>query len=150
MHTWFTVKVKYDRPGENGLITPTTEPYLVDAISYAEAEKRIFEEVKLYATSGELEIKDIRKTKITELFYNEGGDKWYRCKVNYIIIDEDKGIEKKAPQIMMVQASNFKEAVNTLIERMKSELSDYEIDTISETKILDVFTYTAPDATEAK
>lgn len=150
MYTWFTVKVKYDRPGENGLITPTTEPYLVDAISYAEAEKRIFEEVKLYATSGELEIKDIRKTKITELFYNEGGDKWYRCKVNYIIIDEDKGIEKKAPQIMMVQASDFKEAVNTLIERMKSELSDYEIDTISETKILDVFTYTVPDATEAK
>lgn len=150
MHTWFTVKVKYDRPGENGLITPTTEPYLVDAISYAEAEKRIFEEVKLYATSGELEIKDIRKTKITELFYNEGGDKWYRCKVNYIIIDEDKGIEKKAPQIMMVQASDFKEAVNTLIERMKSELSDYEIDTVSETKILDVFTYTVPDATEAK
>lgn len=150
MHTWFTVKVKYDRPGENGLLTPTTEPYLVDAISYAEAEKRIFEEVKLYATSGELEIKDIRKTKITELFYNEGGDKWYRCKVNYIIIDEDKGIEKKAPQIMMVQASDFKEAVNTLIERMKSELSDYEIDTISETKILDVFTYTVPDATEAK
>lgn len=150
MHTWFTVKVKYDRPGENGLITPTTEPYLVDAISYAEAEKRIFEEVKLYATSGELEIKDIRKTKITELFYNEGGDKWYRCKVNYIIIDEDKSIEKKAPQIMMVQASDFKEAVNTLIERMKSELSDYEIDTVSETKILDVFTYTVPDATEAK
>lgn len=150
MHTWFTVKVKYDRPGENGLLTPTTEPYLVDAISYAEAEKRIFEEVKLYATSGELEIKDIRKTKITELFYNEGGDKWYRCKVNYIIIDEDKGIEKKAPQIMMVQASDFKEAVNTLIERMKSEFSDYEIDTISETKILDVFTYTVPDATEAK
>lgn len=150
MYTWFTVKVKYDRPGENGLLTPTTEPYLVDAISYAEAEKRIFEEVKLYATSGELEIKDIRKTKITELFYNEGGDKWYRCKVNYIIIDEDKSIEKKAPQIMMVQASDFKEAVNTLIERMKSELSDYEIDTVSETKILDVFTYTVPDATEAK
>lgn len=150
MSTWFTVKVKYDRPGENGLITPTTEPYLVDAISYAEAEKRIFEEVKLYSTSGELEIKDIRKTKIAELFYNEGGDKWYRCKINNIIIDEDKGIEKKAPQIMMVQASDFKDAVNTLIERMKGTLGEYEIASISETNILDVFAYQVSDAAEAK
>lgn len=149
MNTWFTVKVKYDRQGENGLITPVTEPFLIDALSYAEAEKRILEEVRSYATSNELEIKDIRKTKITELFCNEGGDKWYRCKVNYITIDEDKGIEKKAPQIMMVQASKFKDAVDTLIERMKSSLSDYEIETVSETKILDVFFYQVADA-EAK
>ena len=83
------------------------------------------------------------------MFCNEGGDKWYRCKINYIIIDEDKGIEKKAPQIMMVQASDFKNAVDTLIERMKSALGDYEIDTVSETKILDVFFYQVADA-EAK
>ena len=83
------------------------------------------------------------------MFCNEGGDKWYRCKINYIIIDEDKGIEKKAPQIMMVQASDFKDAVDTLIERMKSALGDYEIDTVSETKILDVFFYQVADA-EAK
>ena len=149
MNTWFTVKVKFDSQGENGLITPVTEAFLIDALSYAEAEKRILEEVRSYATSNELEIKDIRKTKITELFCNEGGDKWYRCKVNYITIDEDKGIEKKAPQIMMVQASKFKDAVDTLIERMKSSLSDYEIETVSETKILDVFFYQVADA-EAK
>ncbi|MGM9745510.1 MAG: DUF4494 domain-containing protein [Paludibacteraceae bacterium] len=150
MYTWFTVKVKFDRQGENGLITPTTEPYLVDAISYAEAEKRIFEEVKPYATSGELEIKDIRKTKIAELFYNEGGDKWFRCKINYISIDEDKGIEKKMPQIMMVQASDFKNAVDTLIERMKGTLGEYEIASITVTNILDVFAYQISDATAAK
>lgn len=149
MNTWFTVKVKFDSQGENGLITPVTEAFLIDALSYAEAEKRILEEVRPYATSNEIEIKDIRKAKIAELFCNEGGDKWYRCKINYIIIDEDKGIEKKAPQIMMVQASKFKDAVDTLIERMKSALGDYEIDTVSETKILDVFFYQVADA-EAK
>lgn len=146
MNTWFTVKVKFDSQGENGLITPVTEAFLIDALSYAEAEKRILEEVRPYATSNEIEIKDIRKAKIAELFCNEAGDKWYRCKINYIIIDEDKGIEKKAPQIMMVQASDFKDAVDTLIERMKSALGDYEIDTVSETKILDVFFYQVAEA----
>ncbi len=141
MYTWFTVKVKFDRQGDDGLITKVTEPFLVDALSFTEAEKRILKEVKLYATSGELEIADIKKTKIAELFYNEDGDKWYRCKINYLTVDENKGVEKKVAQTMMVQASGFKNAVETLIERMKGTLGDYEIAMITETNILDVFAY---------
>lgn len=150
MYTWFTVKVKFDRQGEDGLITKVTEPFLVDALSFTEAESRILKEVKLYATSGEIEIADIRKTKISELFYNEEGDKWYRCKINYLAVDENKGVEKKIAQTMMVQASDFKKAVDTLIERMRGMLGDYEIATVAETNILDVFGFGQPNTENAQ
>lgn len=150
MYTWFTVKVKFDRQGEDGLITKVAEPFLVDAMSFTEAESRILKEVKLYATSGEIEIADIKKTKIAELFYNEEGDKWYRCKINYLAVDENKGVEKKIAQTMMVQASDFKKAVDTLIERMRGTLGDYEIATVAETNILDVFGFGQPNAENAQ
>lgn len=150
MYTWFTVKVKFDRQGEDGLITKVTEPFLVDAMSFTEAESRILKEVKLYATSNEIEIADIKKTKIAELFYNEDGDKWYRCKINYLAVDENKGVEKKIAQTMMVQASDFKKAVDTLIERMRGTLGDYEIAAIVETNILDVFGFGLPNAENAQ
>lgn len=150
MYTWFTVKVKFDRQGEDGLITKVTEPFLVDAMSFTEAESRILKEVKLYATSNEIEIADIKKTKIAELFYNEDGDKWYRCKINYLAVDENKGVEKKIAQTMMVQASDFKKAVDTLIERMRGTLGDYEIAAIVETNILDVFGFGQPNAENAQ
>lgn len=150
MYTWFTVKVKFDRQGEDGLITKVAEPFLVDAMSFTEAESRILKEVKLYATSGEIEIADIKKTKIAELFYNEEGDKWYRCKINYLAVDENKGAEKKIAQTMMVQASDFKKAVDTLIERMRGTLGDYEIATVAETNILDVFGFGQPNAENAQ
>lgn len=150
MYTWFTVKVKFDRQGEDGLITKVTEPFLVDAMSFTEAESRILKEVKLYATSNEIEIADIKKTKIAELFYNEDGDKWYRCKINYLAVDENKGVEKKIAQTMMVQASDFKKAVDTLIERMRGTLGDYEIAAITETNILDVFGFGQPNAETAQ
>ncbi len=152
MYTWFSVKVKFDRQGEDGLMTKITEPFLIDAMTFTEAENRILAEVKHYSTTGEIEIADIRKTKISELFDNdsEDADKWYRCKVNYLALDEKKGIEKKTAQIMMVKAANFKNAVDTLIERMRGTLGDYEIATIAETNILDVLKFIQPNEEEAK
>ena len=91
--------------------------------------------------SGEFLVTNIKRVKITDLFYNENGDKWYRCKVNLIIPDEDKGIERKSAVTMMVQASGMLEAVENLIAQMKSSLSDYEIAAVTETLLMDVFTY---------
>ena len=139
MNTWFTVKVKFDSQGENGLITPVTEAFLIDALSYAEAEKRILEEVRPYATSNEIEIKDIRKAKIAELFCNEGGDKWYKVKVNFCTIDEKTGKEKKTPNYMMVQAIDFKDAYDVFMEGMTGTMADFEISQIVETMIMDVY-----------
>ena len=128
------------RTGEDGLIKKVTEPYLVDALSFTEAETRICKEVQPFAT-GEFTVANIKRCKIAEMFYNEDGDKWYRCKVNYLSVDEEKGVEKRIAQTMMVQASDFKDAVDRLIKGMEGALGDYEIANVTETAILDVFQY---------
>ena len=86
-------------------------------------------------------VSNIRRAKIAELFFNDQGDKWYRCKINYIMLDEEKGVEKKTSQTIMVQATDLPNSISVLIERMKDSLGNYEIMAVTETAILDVFTY---------
>ena len=140
MNNWFECKVSFDKTGEDGLIKKVADLYLVDAMSFTEAESRIVEEVTPFV-SGELIVAHIKRAKIAEIFPNEAGDKWYRCKVNFISFDEKKQVEKRLPQIMLVQASDFQTALGNLLEGMKGTLADYEIATISETMIMDVFPF---------
>jgi len=144
MHNWFECKVKYEKTADDGKIVKVTEAYLIDALTFTEAEERTIEEMKPFI-SGEFEVSNIKRTRISEMFFNENGDKWYRSKVNFITIDEEKGIEKRVGQTMMVQASDMKDALNGIIEGMKGTLADYEIASITETLIMDVFRY-AKDA----
>lgn len=140
MNNWFECKVSFDKTGEDGLIKKVTEPYLVDAMSFTEAESRIVEEITPFV-SGELVVAHIKRAKIAELFTNDVGDKWYRCKVNFVSFDEKKQVEKRLPQVMMVQAASFKTALDNLLEGMKGTMADYEIATITETMIMDVFPF---------
>ena len=94
MHTWFQCKVKYERNVDDGSIAKVSETYLIDALSFTEAEERINEEMKPYI-SGDFMVTDIKRAKINELFENESGDRWYRSKVNFVSLDEEKGIEKR-------------------------------------------------------
>ena len=142
MHNWFQCKVKYERNADDGSITKVNEAYLIDALSFTEAEERINEEMKPYI-SGEFLVSDIKRAKINELFENEQGDRWYRCKVNFITIDEEKGVEKRIAAAMYAQASTLKEAVEVVEKGMKGTLADYEIASVVETNIMDVFKYKA-------
>ena len=102
---WFECKVKYDKTMENGLIKQVTEAYLVDALSFTEAERRFLEEIEPFM-SGEYMVTDIKRAKIAELFESNDGlaDRWFKCKVAFITLDEKTGAEKRANQMMMVQA----------------------------------------------
>lgn len=142
MHNWFETVVTYERTAEEGRIVKVNENYLVDALSFTEAEARIIEEMKPFI-SGEFEVSKVMRKKINEIFYNENGDKWYRAKVNYVTLDEEKGIEKKTGVTMLVQASTMKEAVDGIIEGMKGSMADYEIHTVTETPIMDIYKYEA-------
>jgi hypothetical protein len=146
MHNWFECKVKYDKTGEDGLIKSITEAYLVDAISFTEAERRITIEMKPYIT-GEFLLANVKRVKIAEMFTDASGDRWYRCKVMFVSLDEEKGVEKRIPSFMYVQAADIKSALDNLLEGMKNTLSDYEIASISETAIMDVFPYAAIEST---
>lgn len=140
MHNWFECKVKYEKTLENGMQKKVSEPYLVDALSFTEAEARIIKEITPFIT-GEFSVANIKRANFSELFFDETGDKWYKCKVNFITLDEKSGAEKKTATYMLVQASDFAKALENLNEGMKGTLADYEISAINETAIMDIFPY---------
>jgi hypothetical protein len=143
MHNWFECKIKYEKTAEEGKIVRVSEAYLVDALTFSEAEERINKEMEPFI-SGEFSVSTIRKARINEMFFNENGDKWYRCKVFFITLDEEKGVEKKIATTMMVQANDIKEAWDGLHEGMKGSMADYSVAAITETNIMDVYKYEAP------
>ena len=143
---WFECKVSYEKIMENGVQKKITEPYLVDALSFTEAEARIIEEMKPYV-SGEFIVADIKRARIAELFFNENGDRYYKFKVFFITLDEMSGAEKKTNAQMLVQASDIKDAIAVLENGMKGTLADYVIASISETQIMDVFPF-SPQSTK--
>ena len=138
MNNWYECKVKYEKTLETGTQKKVTEAYLVDAMSFTEAENRIIEEMTPYIV-GEFEVAAVKKARISELFIDPEGDKWYRAKVMFITIDEKTGVEKKAASNMLVQASDFQRAVKNLEDGMKGTMSDWEINTIAETLWMDVY-----------
>lgn len=138
MALWFECKVRYDRMTENGSVKKVNEPYLVDALSFTEAEARIIEKITPYI-SGEFSISAVKKTKVSEIFFDDSGDRYYMVKVNFITIDEKSGAEKKSASFIVVQASDFAGALKKFEEGMKGTMADYEIASIVETPVMDVF-----------
>lgn len=142
MTQFIETKVSHEKQFENGKIKNVCTPYLVDAMSFTEAESRIIEEVSPYMT-GEFTVSAVRKTNIAEVFDKFEGDKWYNVKVEYITIDDKTGAEKRAPNLYLILAYDFINAYNNFIVAMKNTMADYDIVSISETKIMDVFKYKA-------
>ena len=138
MANWFECKVRYDKLQENGAVKKVNEPYLVDALSFTEAEARITEEQTPFI-SGDFSVSAVKRTKIAEIFFVEGGDRWFLVKVGFITIDEKTAVENRSTSLILVQASNFKEAYDNFIKGMAGTMADYEIMSISETPLMDVY-----------
>ena len=149
MHNWFECKVTYEKMMENGMQKKVTEPYLVDALSFTEAEARIIEEIQPYIT-GDFTVADIKRAKISELFFNEVGDRFFKFKVYFITLDEKSGAEKTTAVNMLAQACTLKEAIAVLEEGMKSTMADYSIGSVAETMLMDVFPFAVDDTKEAR
>lgn len=143
---WFECKVRYDKTMENGLSKQVTETYLVDALSFTEAERRFIEEIEPFM-GGEFTVTDIRRTKIAELFESNDGlaDRWFKCKVAFITLDEKTGAEKRANQMMMIQAIDLRNAVKALDKAMEGTLGDYVIVSVAESPVMDVYRYKLAD-----
>ena len=119
-----------------------TEPYLVDALSFTEAEARIIEEITPFI-SGEFTVSDIKRANYSELFSSEeeAADRWFNCKLAFITLDEKSGAEKRTTVHVLVQAADLRDAVKKLDAGMKGTMADYIICSVSETAIMDVFPY---------
>ena len=141
---WFLCKIRYEKTMEDGLQKKVTEQYVVDAMSFTEAEARIIEQMSSYI-SGEFEVVEIDRCKFKEIFFSdeECADKWYKAKLKFITIDEKTEKEKKTAVYYLVQAGSFECARKNIDDVMGGTMIDYQIDTVSETVIMDVFEYTA-------
>ena len=138
MHTWFECKIRYEKVMENGMNKKVTEPYLVDALSFTEAEARIIEEITPFI-SGEFTVSDIKRANYSELFFCEedAADRWFK----FITLDEKSGAEKKTSTQVLVQAADLRDAVKKLDEGMKGTMADYVIASVAETALMDVYPY---------
>lgn len=138
MANYIETKLRYDKMSENGVVKKVNEHYLVDALTFTEAEARIIEEMQPYI-SGEMSVSAVKKTRIGEVFFNEDADKNYLVKVSFITIDERTGAEKCADNLILVQANDLKDAYDKFMDGMKGTIADFEIRSISESPILEVF-----------
>ena len=142
MSQWIKTSVRFQKVMKNGTKW-VTESYLVDALSFAEAEARILKEVTAYVR-GEFNVSAVKKSNVQEIFRNkieyEDEQKWYKAKVAFITLDENTNSEKRTTAVYMVQAPDFHNALENFIEGMKKEtMEDFVIVGIEETSILDVF-----------
>ena len=148
---WFECKIRYEKVMEDGLQKKVTEQYVVDALSFSEAEQRITEEMSAYI-SGEFEVTDVKKAQYKEVFFSDAAndDRYYKAKLMFITIDEKTDKEKRSAVTYLVQAATLDGAVKNINEVMDGTMIDYEKSNIAETKILDVFEYKKHDEHEGE
>lgn len=137
---WFECKVKYRKTDDTGVQRVTTEPYLVDALSYTEAETRINKEMAAYI-SEEFKITNIKVANYAEIHPFENADRWFKSKVSLLAYDEESGKERKSNINILLQANDIKEAFDNTVAVMNGTMGEYTIPMISESPIMDVFPY---------
>lgn len=138
MANWFECKVNYHKLMGSEGTKKVSESYLVDALSFTEAEARIIEEVTPFM-SGDFLVSTVKRSKVSEIMRDDSADKWWLVKVAFIIIDEKTAAEKRSVSQMLVAGNDFKGAYDNFEEGMKTTNADYEIVSISETPLMDVY-----------
>lgn len=139
MQQWVNVKVRYNKTMEDGQTKKVAESYLVDALCFSEAEKRIAEELE-YKMSSDYEINAVKKSNFAEVVFDKQyGDYWYKAKVYFVTINEVTQKEKKSAVYYLVNASSFDRALTIVNGLFGGTMIDYRVASISETNILDVF-----------
>ncbi len=139
---YFKCSIRYDKVMESGLLKKVTETYLLEALSYTEAERRFIEEMIPYV-SGEFEVSNIQRMNLAEIFESQdaAADRYYISKIAWITLDERSGEEKRTTQRVLIKAKDFREALHVLDKGMEGTLGDWLIISIAETNIMDYFRY---------
>jgi hypothetical protein len=140
MKTWYQCKIKHSKEAEDGFLKQVTEAFVVDAVSYTDAEARI-NEIAARDIPGEFAVTQITKMNIAEVINNEEAELWFKCKVVYSTIDGDSEKEVKINTYLLISALHLKQAFETIEEHFKGMVVPFEIPSITLTKIVDVYPY---------
>lgn len=145
-NTWFVVRVRYTKQLENGTFKRVTEPYLLAAISFTDAEARIYEELGSIIR-GEFIVVSITRTEIHDIFAYDDADVWYKAVISYDKMDEEAERKKKMKQTFLVSAETVKEANDRVVESLSTLMIDYTIDGVVVTPLVDIFPFVDSDDT---
>jgi len=144
MNSWFTVKVKYTKQLENGSFKRVSEPYLLAAMTFTDAEARIYEELGT-TIRGEFQVTGIARTDLHDIFQYDDTETWFKCKVTYDRMDEEGEKAKTVSQNFLVSASNVKEAYERTVESLSTLMIDFVIASIVSSPIVEIFPYREED-----
>lgn len=140
MQTWYECKVKYLKIDQSGHERKINDNYLLDAISFTDAETRIYQQMN-QLTNGEFQVQNIKKSNISEVIPSETGEWWYKAKINLITIDEEAGKEKKVTNYILVMADDINHALKRVEEGLSYMLVPYVVTSIQLSTIAEVFPY---------
>lgn len=144
MNSWFTVKVKYTKQLENGSFKRVSEPYLLAAMTFTDAEARIYEELGT-TIRGEFQVTGIARTDLHDIFKYDDTETWFKCKVTYDRMDEEGEKAKTVSQNFLVSATTVKEAYDRTVESLATLMIDFNIASIVASPIVEVFPYLEED-----
>lgn len=144
MNSWFTVKVKYTKQLENGTFKRVSEPYMLAAMTFTDAEARIYEELGS-TIRGEFVVTGIARTDIHDIFAYDDADTWYKCKVSYDKIDDEADKKKTITQNFLVSATNVKDSYDRIVESLSTLMIDFQITSIIASPIVEIFPYRDED-----
>lgn len=144
MNSWFTVKVKYTKQLENGTFKRVSEPYLLAAMTFTDAEARIYEELGS-SIRGEFQVTGIARTDLHDIFQYDDAEQWFKCKVTYDRIDEDGEKAKTISQNFLVSAAHVKEAYERIEESLATLMIDFNVVSITASPIVEIFPYREED-----
>lgn len=140
MQTWYECKVKYLKIDQSGHERKVSDNYLLDAVSFTDAETRIYNEIQ-QLTNGEFQVTNIKKSNVIEVVPSDTGEWWYKAKISLITIDEEAGKEKKNTNYILVQANDPNHALEVLDKGLSYLLVPYTVTGVQLSPILDVFPY---------
>ena len=138
MSNWFTVKVRYTKQLDNGALKRVSEPYLLSAMTFTDAEASIYEELGA-VIRGEFNVTGISRTELNDIFAYDDTGVWYKCKVVYDNLDADTETTKKVSQNFLVEASSVKEAYERLTDNLKGMLVAFQIPSVMVSPIVEIF-----------
>lgn len=141
MNNWFTVKVKYTKALDNGTFKRVSEPYLLAAMTFTDAEARIYEELGSIIR-GEFNVVGITRTELHDIFAYDDADVWYKVKITYESEAADDEKSKKVSQNFLVSAHSVKDAYDRIKESLSTLMVDFQIPSIMVSPIVEIFPYT--------
>lgn len=140
MNQWFLCTVKYTKQLENGTFKRVSEKYLLAAMSFTDAESRIYEELGTIIR-GEFIVQAIAREEYHDIFNYEDADVWYKSKISFEGTDDSGGKTKKTCQTFLVNANSVKEATERVQENLSTMMVDIEVTGTVKSPIVDIFPF---------